>query len=333
MFNYNNTFFVEGLKTIGFEICDQLGWELPDHIIVPMGQGNLIYAIYCSLKELISLGLVKNSKSGKKKMKIYGVTLEKNLLLHTEDFNYPNNIVDSIKNKNNHDSNSSLQNTLSDKQKPITTIAPELIPPVKYSYLNDAELVIHNSGGSIVKVSDSDLINAVSLLASHDGIFASPAGASSIAGLLKLIESNFIYNYDDNIICIVTMSEGSTIDSTKNWKILQTYNKLRPQNNPFLEPLHTFEKTNNTNNKDIVPLGNTKTKILLLLKELPDYAYNLQKRLNNKYSISLDISTLYQHLNELEKMGDIVRSKAESFQGKPIRFYYTITPAGNAHSI
>ena len=35
-FNYNNTFFVEGLKTIGFEICDQFGCELPDHIIVPM---------------------------------------------------------------------------------------------------------------------------------------------------------------------------------------------------------------------------------------------------------------------------------------------------------
>ena len=44
-FNYNNTFFVEGLKTTGFEICDQLGWELPDHIVVPMAE-ELIYMQY-----------------------------------------------------------------------------------------------------------------------------------------------------------------------------------------------------------------------------------------------------------------------------------------------
>ncbi len=315
MFKYNNTFFVEGLKTIGFEICDQLGWEFPDHIIVPMGQGTLIYAIYCALKELLSLGLVRNFKSRKKKVKIHGVTIEKNLLIHNEDLN-------TISNS---DGNSNLQIRLLDNQKQKTTIAPELIPPIKDSYLNDAELAIRNSGGSIIKVSDSDLINAVSLLASNDGIFASPAGASSIAGLLKLIESNIIDNYDENIICIVTMSEGSIIDSTKNWKILQAYNMLRNQKNLFSKSLYKFEKNNN-----IPLLGNTKTKIVLLIKENPDYAYNLQKRLNKRYSISLDISTLYQHLNELEKMGIIIRSKAESFRGKPIRFYYSITPTGNA---
>jgi threonine synthase len=332
MFNYNNTFFVEGLKTIGFEICDQLDWELPDHIIVPMGQGTLIYAIYQSLRELLSLGMVQHFKSRKKKVKIHGVTLEKNLFLHNEDFNSfnnNNNNNDTKVTKNNNDSDITLQTTLLDKQKQIATIAPELIPPIRHSYLNDAELAIHNSGGSIIKVSDNDLINAVSLLASNDGIFASPAGASSIAGLLKLIESNVIDNQDENIICIVTMSEGSTLDSTKNWKILQSYNRLKNQKKPFLKSLYTFEK-NDGMNDNILLLGNTKTKIVLLLKEYPDYAYNLQKRLNNKYSMSLDISTLYQHLNELEKMGVIVRSKAESIRGKPIRFYYSITPTGNS---
>ena len=43
---------------------------------------------------------------------------------------------------------------------------------------------------------------------------------------------------------------------------------------------------------------------------------------------TMDISTLYQHLNELENMGMIVKSAAESFRGKPIRFYYTITARG-----
>jgi DNA-binding HxlR family transcriptional regulator len=42
----------------------------------------------------------------------------------------------------------------------------------------------------------------------------------------------------------------------------------------------------------------------------------------------MDISTLYQHLNELENIGMIVRNAAESFRGKPIRFYYKITNRG-----
>lgn len=47
-------------------------------------------------------------------------------------------------------------------------------------------------------------INAVSLLASYDGVFASPTGASSIAGLIELVESNLI-QHDENVVCIVTM--------------------------------------------------------------------------------------------------------------------------------
>jgi threonine synthase len=64
---------------------------------------------------------------------------------------------------------------------------------------------ISDSGGSIVKVHPNDLINAVYLLASQDGIFASSSGAPSIAGLLKLHQDNIIES-DQNIVCIVTGS-------------------------------------------------------------------------------------------------------------------------------
>jgi len=64
-----------------------------------------------------------------------------------------------------------------------------------------------------------------------------------------------------------------------------------------------------------------------------DYAYSLRKRLLNdndmgKKKKTIDISTLYQHLKELENLGMIVRNTAESFRGKPIRFYYKITERG-----
>ena len=82
-----------------------------------------------------------------------------------------------------------------------------------------------------------------------------------------------------------------------------------------------------------VSLGITKRKILFLLNKKPDYAYSLHKRLllNDKdlgKKKTMDISTLYQHLNELENLGMIVRNTAESFRGKPIRFYYKVTRRG-----
>lgn len=329
-FSYNNTFFTEGLKSLGFEICEQLGWKLPDRIIVPLGQGTLIYALDHSIKELVSLGLVENNGKRNKNVKIHGVTAEENLLLNT-GFSQANSFGDSLKNKNINKRVHSIPNpqtSNSDLQKSLTTIAPELFPPRMDSYQNEAMTVINNSGGSVIRVSDSELMDAVSFLAQTDGIFASPAGVSSISGLFKLIESNAIDDYDENIVCIATMGHGSSSnDVLKNWKTLDVINKIRYQHRQIIKRGSISEK-----NKKIAayPIGNTKTRILSLLKNYPDYAYNLHKRAVKKYTLKIDISTLYQHLNELEKMGAISKSKAESFRGKPIRIYYTITPYGSS---
>ena len=83
--------------------------------------------------------------------------------------------------------------------------------------------------------------------------------------------------------------------------------------------------------RENVSLGKTKRKVLRLLNKKPDYAYSLHKRLLNDKDLekkTMDISTLYQHLNELENLGMIVRNTAESFRGKPIRFYYKVTGRG-----
>ena len=291
-----------------------------------MGRGTHLYAIHRSILEMISLGLVKDGRNENKKTVLHGVTLEQNLLSNTAERSY-NGIPPAITN-NSTNSYAGGQSSLLDESKQIiTTIAPELDPPLN-SYLEDAKLAIHNTGGSVVKVSDSDLINAVSLLASHDGVFASPAGASSIAGLVKLIESNLI-QHDESVVCIVTMSEGGVTDPMKNWKVLRAYGEFRRHNNQYKEQSHIWKKTNYTDNEFILP-GNTKRKILLLLKERPDYVYSLRKRLIKEYSVTLDISTLYQHLKELEKKGAALRSEAESSRGRPIRFYYNITPVGAA---
>ncbi len=330
VFNYNNTFFTEGLKSLGFEICEQLGWKLPDRIIVPLGQGTLIYALNHSINELMSLGMVENSSLKNKNVKIHGVTAERNF---DRRFSQESNFISPFKNNHRNENGlviSNLQTTFSNFQKPLTTIAPELFPPGIDSYQNDAMKIIDNSGGSIIRVSDSDLMDAVSFLAQSDGIFASPAGVSSIAGLLKLIESNDIYDNEENIVCIVTMGQGTSNDVIKNWKSLNTINKIRYQNKQLRKQGYVIERNRSRISNTVFPIGNTKSRILSLLKKSPDYAYNLHKRMIEKYSISIDISTLYQHLNELEKVGAISKSKAESFRGKPIRIYYDITSSGNS---
>ena len=112
-----------------------------------------------------------------------------------------------------------------------------------------------------------------------------------------------------------------------NWKVLQAQNRIRRSNKPLTNKVKSnFDGEN-------VSLGKPKRKMLLLLNRKPDYAYSLRKRLLNdndmgKKKKTIDISTLYQHLKELENLGMIVRNTAESLRGKPIRFYYKITERG-----
>jgi threonine synthase len=55
-------YYAEGSKTVGFEIAEQLGWRLPDNVVVPMAGGSLIVKIRKAFQELIALGLVEEKK-------------------------------------------------------------------------------------------------------------------------------------------------------------------------------------------------------------------------------------------------------------------------------
>jgi threonine synthase len=51
-------YYAEGSKTVGYEIAEQLGWRLPDNVVVPMAGGSLIRKIRKAFRELVALGLV-----------------------------------------------------------------------------------------------------------------------------------------------------------------------------------------------------------------------------------------------------------------------------------
>ncbi len=52
-------YYAEGSKTLGYEVCEQLGWRAPDHCIAPMASGSLYTKIYKGIKELAWLGLIE----------------------------------------------------------------------------------------------------------------------------------------------------------------------------------------------------------------------------------------------------------------------------------
>lgn len=51
---------IAGTKSVGFEICEQLEWNMPDYIVVPMGNGTLLYSIYKAFVDLYAMGIIDN---------------------------------------------------------------------------------------------------------------------------------------------------------------------------------------------------------------------------------------------------------------------------------
>lgn len=171
-------YYVEGSKTLAFEICEQLGWRSPDNIIIPMGSGALLCAVWRALNQLKELGLTKEVNT-----KIIGVQ--------------PigcSPIVEAFKSK-------------SDDIFPIEnpkTIAKSLAigDPSDGIY---ALRVIRDSGGIAEYATDDEIIKAIHLVAKTEGIFSEPAGGVTIAVLKKLTESGEISS-DEDVVCCVTAS-------------------------------------------------------------------------------------------------------------------------------
>jgi threonine synthase len=177
-------YYVEGSKTLAFEICEQLGWRTPDHIIVPTASGALLCAIWRGLNQFWQLGLVDHRKTRVTAAQPEGCAP----------------IVKAFKSK-------------SDYVEPIEspqTIAKSLAigDPADGVY---ALKVIRESGGVAESVTDQEILEAIKLLAKTEGVFAEPAGGVAIAVLKKLVETGQISS-DEEVVCCVTGSGFKSLD-------------------------------------------------------------------------------------------------------------------------
>jgi threonine synthase len=177
-------YYAEGSKTVGYEIAEQLGWRLPDNIVVPMAGGSLITKIRKAFNELIELGLV-----AEKKVKFFGAQATG-----------CSPISDAV--KRNLDQ--------FEPQKPATIARSLAIGNPADGYY--ASRVIRGSGGWAEDVSDPEIVKGIQLLAETEGIFTETAGGVTTGVTKKLIEQGYINPSETTVVCI-TGNGLKTIDA------------------------------------------------------------------------------------------------------------------------
>ena len=156
---------VEGKKTMGYEIAEQLNWVLPDNIIYPTGGGTGIIGIWKAFKELIEIGMIDSK-------------LPKMICVQAEGCSP---VVDAyLKGKKNAEL----------FKNPKTIAAGMRVPVAIGDYLIIYSVI--ESNGTALKINDKEMINGVKKMSSKEGIFCAPEGGSILSAAIKLIESNFI---------------------------------------------------------------------------------------------------------------------------------------------
>jgi threonine synthase len=167
-------YYAEGSKTVGFEIAEQLGWRLPDNVVVPMAGGSLITKIKKAFDELVKLGLVEA-----KPVKFFGAQATGCSPIST-----------AVK----------AGHAEIEPQKPVTIARSLAIGnPADGHYAIKA---ISSSGGWAEDVADAEVVESMRLLAETEGIFTETAGGVTVGAARKLYQQGRIASEEITVLCI-----------------------------------------------------------------------------------------------------------------------------------
>jgi threonine synthase len=157
-------YYAEGSKTIGFEIAEQLGWQLPGQIVVPVASGAQLVKIDKGFRELVATGLVPDAS-----YKVFGAQAT-GCSPVAAAFRAGQDVVQPVR---------------------PATIAKSLAigNPADGPFVLD---VVRRTGGSVEDVSDAELVDAIGLLAATEGVFGETAGGVVLAVLRKLLSAGQI---------------------------------------------------------------------------------------------------------------------------------------------
>ncbi len=155
-----NPYLAEGKKTAALELCEQLNWEVPDVVLVSVGDGCIIQGLWKGFRDLYQLGFIDRLPQ------LVGVQAKgaAPLVRAWEKGEArcqpmtPHTLADSI----------------------AVGVPRDQIKALK---------AVRESGGRFVAVSDQEILEAIGLLARRAGVLAEPAGATAMAGLKRLVEA------------------------------------------------------------------------------------------------------------------------------------------------
>ena len=207
-------YYAEGSKSMGFEIAEQLGWQAPQHTVIPMASGSLLTKIHKSYQEFAKLGLIADAP-----WKIHGAQATGCSPI------------------------SVAQKAGLDFFKPVKpdTIAKSLAigTPADGFY---ALRVMKETGGHAEDVTDDEVREGIKLLAECEGIFSETAGGVTVGVAKKLIAQGKIPAEDSAVLCI-TGNGLKTIDAIE--KHVGSPREIRPSLREFEALLNAAKATAN----------------------------------------------------------------------------------------
>jgi len=171
---------VEGKKTLGYELAEQMGWRLPDVIIYPTGGGTGLIGMWKAFDEMQRMGWISS-----KRPRMVTVQAEGCAPI-VRAFEEGNRFADEFPNA-------------------ATTASGLRVPKAIGDFLIlDA---LRASGGTAVSVTDEELIAATGEIGALEGVFCAPEGAACLPALRKLIESGEVHKHES----VVLFNTGSGV--------------------------------------------------------------------------------------------------------------------------
>jgi threonine synthase len=180
-------FYAEGSKTLAYETAEQLGWETPDHVVVPVASGSLLTKIRKGFDELHRVGLLDRAPS----VRVSGAQALGCSPVAT------------------------AWREGSDTIRPVKpdTIAKSLAigNPADGYFALDA---VRQTEGGLAAVSDGEVVEGIRLLARTEGIFAETAGGVTVASLKRLAEEGIVAP-DERVVLYITGLGLKTLDAVE----------------------------------------------------------------------------------------------------------------------
>jgi threonine synthase len=177
-------YYAEGSKTVGYEIAEQLGWRLPDQVVIPVASGALLTKVDKGWREFVELGLVES-----RPWRVFGAQATGCNPVSTA-WAEGNEVVRPVK---------------------PDTIAKSLAigNPADGPYALDA---VRRTNGAIGDVTDAEVIEGIRLLAECEGIFGETSGGVTVAVTRKLLVQGLLDPTAETVI--VNTGEGlKTLDA------------------------------------------------------------------------------------------------------------------------